>query len=62
MPKFLFSSPGNFKKIPTKIIELRQIKMMTTMPVVGGPTASVKYKIGDYFNKQRLKIAWSAGL
>lgn len=54
---------GNFKKVPAKIVSLRQIKVMTTVaPVVGGPTASVKYKIGDYINKQRLKITWSADL
>ena len=54
---------GNFKRVPTKIVALRQIKVMTTVqPVVGGPTASVKYKIGDSVNKQQLKITWSAGL
>ena len=54
---------GNFKKVPTKIVSLRQIEVITTVaPVVGGPTASVKYKIGDYINKQRLKITWSSGL
>lgn len=36
--------------------------MTTVAPLVGGPTASVKYKIGDYINKQRLKITWSTGL
>ena len=54
---------GDFTKVPAKIVSLRQIKVMTTVaPVVGGPTASVKYKIGDYINKKRLKVTWSAGL
>lgn len=53
---------GNFKKVPTKIVSLRQIKVMTvSAPVVGGPSSSEKFKIGDYVNKQRLKITWSAG-
>jgi len=54
---------GNFKKVPTKIVSLRQIKVqVVTSPVVGGPSGSVKYKIGDSINKERLKITWSAGL
>jgi len=54
---------GNFKKVPTKIVSLRQIKVqVVTAPVVGGPSDSVKYKIGDSINKERLKITWSAGL
>jgi len=54
---------GNFKKVPAKIVSLRQIKVMTTVaPVVGGPTAAVKYKIGDSINTQRLKITWSYSL
>jgi hypothetical protein len=53
---------GNFKKIPTKIVALRQIKVLsTTAPAVGGPSSLEKFKIGDYINKQRLKITWSAG-
>ena len=53
---------GNFKKVPAKIVSLRQIKVQTTVaPVVGGPSAPVKYKIGDSINTQRLKITWSAG-
>ena len=54
---------GNFKKVPAKIVSLRQIKVQSTVaPVVGGPTAAVKYKIGDSINKQRLKITWSYDL
>ena len=54
---------GNFKKVPAKIVSLRQIEVMTvSAPVVGGPSSSEKYKIGDYINKQRLKITWSANL
>jgi hypothetical protein len=54
---------GNFIKVPTKIVSLRQIRVQTVVaPVVGGPSASVKYKIGDYINKKRLKITWSADL
>jgi len=54
---------GNFKKVPAKIVSLRQIEVMTTVaPVVGGPTSPVKYKIGDSINKQRLKITWSYSL
>jgi len=54
---------GNFKKIPTKIVSLRQIKVqVVTAPAVGGPSDPVKYKIGDSINKERLKITWSAGL
>ena len=53
---------GNFKKVPTKIVSLRQIKVLTTVaPAVGGPSSLEKFKIGDYVNKQRLKITWSAG-
>jgi len=52
---------GNFKKVPTKIVSLRQIKVLTfSAPVVGGPTAELKFKIGDDVNKSRLKITWSA--
>ena len=52
---------GDYKKTPTKIVSLRQIKMQTTTaPVVGGPTAAVKFKVGDYINKKRLKVTWSA--
>ena len=52
---------GNFKKVPSKIVSLRQIKFQTTIaPVVGGTTPVTKYKIGDSINKQRLKITWSA--
>lgn len=54
---------GNFKKVPTKIVALRQIKVQTVVaPVVGGPSSTEKFKIGDYINKQRLKITWSADL
>ncbi len=54
---------GNFIQVPTKIVSLRQIKVQSAVaPVVGGPTAPVKYKIGDSINKQRLKIIWSADL
>ena len=54
---------GNFIKVPAKIVSLRQIKVqVVTAPVVGGPSGSVKYKIGDSINKERLKITWSAGL
>jgi len=54
---------GNFKKVPTKIVSLRQIKVLVTVaPVVGGTSAPAKYKIGDSINKQRLKITWSAGI
>ena len=50
---------GNFKKVPTKIVALRQIKVQSiTTPSV---TSLEKFKIGDYVNKQRLKITWSAG-
>ena len=53
---------GNFIKVPTKIVSLRQIKVQTIVaPVVGGPSSLEKFKIGDYINKQRLKITWSAG-
>ncbi len=53
---------GNFKKTPTKIVGLRQIKVLSVVaPVVGGPSSSEKFKIGDYCNKQRLKITWSVG-
>ncbi len=53
---------GNFIRVPTKIVSLRQIKVQTTTaPVVGGPSAATKFKIGDSINKQRLKIIWSAG-
>lgn len=53
---------GNFTRVPTKIVSLRQIKVQTTTaPVVGGPSAITKFKIGDSINKQRLKIIWSAG-
>lgn len=52
---------GNFKKVPTKIVALRQIKVKPVVyPVVGGPGFSHKFKIGDQCNKQRLKITWSA--
>ena len=51
---------GNFKKIPAKTVSLRQIKVQSiTAPVVGGPSSLEKFKIGDYVNKQRLKITWS---
>ena len=54
---------GDFNKVPTKMVALRQIKFQTTStPVAGGPTPVTKYKIGDSINKQRLKITWSAGL
>jgi hypothetical protein len=50
------------KKVPTKIVSLRQIKVqVTTAPAVGGPSCLEKFKIGDYVNKQRLEITWSAG-
>ena len=53
---------GNFKKVPTKMVALRQIKVQTVVaPAVGGPSSLEKFKIGDYVNKQRLKITWSAG-
>ena len=53
---------GNFKKVPAKIISLRQIKVQIIVsPAVGGPSSLEKFKIGDYVNKQRLKITWSAG-
>ena len=53
---------GNFIHVPTKIVSLRQIKVETvTAPVVGGPSSTVKFKIGDSINKQRLRITWSAG-
>ncbi len=52
---------GNFKKVPSKIVALRQIKVKTIVsPVVGGPSSTHRLKIGDYVNKQRLKITWSA--
>ena len=52
---------GNFKKVPAKIVSLRQIKVRTVVaPAVGGPSSLEKFKIGDYVNKQRLKITWSA--
>ncbi len=52
---------GNFIRVPTKIVSLRQIKVQTTTaPVVGGSSAATKFKIGDSINKQRLKIIWSA--
>ena len=51
---------GNFKKVPTKIVALRQIKVQSiTTPSV---TSLEKFKIGDYVNKQRLKITWSYDL
>ncbi|MCA9811384.1 MAG: hypothetical protein KC483_00795 [Nitrosarchaeum sp.] len=54
---------GDFKKVPAKIVSLRQIKVqVTTAPAVGGPSSLEKFKIGDYINKQRLKITWSADL
>ena len=54
---------GDFKKVPAKIVSLRQIKVqVTTAPAVGGPSSLEKLKIGDYINKQRLKITWSADL
>lgn len=54
---------GNFKKVPTKIVSLRQIHMMVTVaPAVGGPSSTEKFKIGDYVNTKRLKITWSASL
>lgn len=54
---------GNFKKVPTKMVALRQIEVLVTVaPVVGGPSSTEKFKIGDSINKQRLKITWSAGL
>jgi hypothetical protein len=53
---------GNFKKVPAKIVSLRQIKVQTIVaPTVGGPSSLEKFKIGDYINKQQLKITWSAG-
>jgi len=52
---------GNFKKIPSKIVALRQIKVQTVVTPSGGPSFLEKFKIGDYVNKQRLKITWSAG-
>jgi len=52
---------GNFKKIPSKIVALRQIKVQTVVIPSGGPSFLEKFKIGDYVNKQRLKITWSAG-
>ena len=53
---------GNFIRVPTKIVSLRQIKVQTTTPpVVGGPSGAIKFKIGDSINQQRLKIIWSAG-
>ena len=52
---------GNFNKVPTKIVALRQIRVQSVgAPVVGGPNSLEKFKIGDYVNKQRLKITWSA--
>lgn len=52
---------GNFTKIPTKIVALRQIKVKPVVhPVAGGPGFTQKFKIGDSCNKQRLKITWSA--
>ena len=54
---------GNFKKVPTKIVSLRQIQVQVTVaPAVGGPSSIEKFKIGDYINKQRLKITWSYSL
>ena len=51
---------GNFKKVPTKIVALRQIKVKPVVhPVVGGPGYTQKFKIGDYCDEQRLKITWS---
>ena len=51
---------GNFKKTPTKMVALRQIKVQSVVaPVVGGPSSTEKFKIGDYINKQRLKVTWS---
>jgi len=53
---------GNFIQTPTKIVALRQIKVQNDVaPVVGGPSSIEKFKIGDYCNKQRLNITWSAG-
>ncbi len=53
---------GNFKKVPAKIVSLRQIKVQTIVaPAVGGPSSLEKFKIGDYVNTQRLKITWHAG-
>jgi hypothetical protein len=52
---------GNFIRIPTKIVALRQIKVQSVgAPMVGGPSSSERFKIGDYCNTQRLKITWSA--
>lgn len=51
---------GNFKRVPTKIVALRQIKVQTTVaPAVGGPSSLERFKIGDYCNTQRLKVTWS---
>jgi len=48
---------GDFKKVPTKIVALRQIKVTTVVaPVVGGPSSTERFKIGDYVNTKRLKI------
>lgn len=53
---------GNFEKVPTKIVALRQIKVTTSVaPVVGGPSTTEKFKIGDHINKQYLKITWDVG-
>ena len=52
---------GNFEKVPAKIVSLRQIKVMVAVaPVVGGPSTTETFKIGDHINKQYLKITWSA--
>ena len=61
MKKNTIGPAGNFKKVPVKIISLRQIKVRTIVaPAVGGPSSLEKFKIGDYINTQRLKITWSA--
>ena len=61
MEKKTLGPEGNFKKVPTKIASLRQIKVKTIVaPVAGGPSSTHRFKIGDYVNKQRLKITWSA--
>ena len=52
---------SNFKRVPSKIVALRQIRVLDTVaPVVGGPTSGHKFKIGNYINKKQLKIRWSA--
>ena len=53
---------GNFIRVPTKIVALRQIEVLSlATPVVGGPTAPIKFKIVDSCNRQRLRITWFAG-